>query len=83
MLSQDTNKTRIKNNQSKLSTGSVDELKTLNSREVFGNMMVDIKPATHSKERQAVRDFLKNEFGDKYNFSESFVDKVIEKLRGV
>lgn len=80
MVISETKNNCINKNMSRLSTGSVSDLKKQDTREVFGNMMVDIKEIAIQKQRESVRQFLKQEFGDKRNFSESFIDKVLERL---
>lgn len=65
---------------SKISTNPVENLKNRTSKEVFGNMM-DIKTFANEKQREVVKQFLRNEFGDNYKFTESFVDKVIARMK--
>ena len=71
---------KFKNNCSKLSTKSVAELRSYDSAEFFDNMVVDVRTAAYNKQCNTVRQFLVEEFGQRCNFSDNFVDKVIERI---
>lgn len=70
----------LNKNHSKLSTKSVAELRSHDSTEFFNNMVVDVKTAAYNKQKEAVKQFLVEEFGQRCNFSDNFVDKVIERI---
>jgi hypothetical protein len=57
-----------------------DQKKEVQADEIFSNMLVDCRKNTNNIRREAVRQFLRQEFGDKQQFSESFITRVLERL---
>lgn len=52
-----------------------------NVNDIFSNMIVDHRAIKDTPERIAVKNFVKHEFGENFKFSESFIDKVLERLQ--
>jgi hypothetical protein len=48
---------------------------------LFTSMFVDSRLQRNTDQREMIREFLKVEFGNKYQFSESFISSVLEKLQ--
>ncbi len=68
-------KTNSKNVTNAISAGKVSE------KDIFANMLIDCRKEPEAFQREVVRHFLYEEFGDKVQFSENFITKVLEKLR--
>lgn len=68
-------------NTTKLNSQSTVDLKNKSSRQVFGNMMVDVKNAASQTERNEIRKLLEFEFGEQYRFSDNFIDLVLQRLK--
>lgn len=69
-------------NSSKLNSQRPADLKNRTSKQVFGNMMVDVAAQGSQAERNEVRKLLENEFGDQRGFSDNFIDLVLQRLKG-